>query len=57
MFDAENPSFYMEEELTALRQWNRNPFQHFLTSSHHLVLCDERYPKTPVCLCIIQKYH
>lgn len=50
IFSADNSSFYVGEELVGLRQWNRNPFQHFITSTHHLTLCDERYPKIPVCL-------
>lgn len=50
IFCIDNPSCYLDEELVAMKLWNKNPYQHLLTSSHHFIICDERYPKKPVSI-------
>ncbi|GFT39045.1 uncharacterized protein TNCV_3691281 [Trichonephila clavipes] len=47
IFSCNHCSCYPDEDLTSVKGLVANPFQHFISSSHHLFLCDERYPQKP----------
>ncbi|CAL1265394.1 unnamed protein product [Larinioides sclopetarius] len=50
IFSCCHPSCYRNEHLTCMKGLLANPFQYFISSSHHLFLCDERYPNKPILL-------
>ncbi|GFY53222.1 uncharacterized protein TNIN_240571 [Trichonephila inaurata madagascariensis] len=50
IFSCNHCSCYPDENLTSVKGLVVNPFQHFILSSHHLFLCDERYPQKPILL-------
>ncbi|GFR00370.1 uncharacterized protein TNCT_203981 [Trichonephila clavata] len=50
IFSCNHCSCYPEENLISVKGLVVNPFQHFISSSDHLFLCDERYPRKPILL-------
>ncbi|GBM10410.1 hypothetical protein AVEN_169689-1 [Araneus ventricosus] len=50
IFSSYHPTCYRNEHLTCMKGLLTNPFQYFISSSHHLFLSDERYPNKPVLL-------
>ncbi|GFT10878.1 uncharacterized protein NPIL_450631 [Nephila pilipes] len=50
IFSCDYRSCYPDENFMLMKGLLVNPFQYFVSSSHHLFLCDERYPQKPILL-------
>ncbi|GIY80118.1 uncharacterized protein CDAR_186311 [Caerostris darwini] len=48
MFSCYHSSCAKDENFTSMKRLVTNPFQHFVSSSHHMFLFDERYRGKPV---------